>query len=100
VAWTPTLPAEPPTVPGWWHELSYNRLVARGRADRRAREQDKRRRQNHRRVERVDEALCLAESAGEARRHLRRQGIPYERSARVGLIEHSTHAGARVLSVR
>ena len=98
MAWTPPPPAPP--APGWWTELSYRRHVARGLADRRDREQDKRLRQLRRRVERVDEALCLAESAGEARRHLRRQGIPYERSARLGPIEHSTHAGARVLSVR
>jgi hypothetical protein len=103
MAWSPPPPDPPPA--GWWVELQYNRRVARGAAEIRAREQDKRRRQLRRRVERVDEALCLAESASEARRHLRQQGLPYElyekrRSDRLGPIEYGRYAGARVLSVR
>jgi hypothetical protein len=97
--WQSTLPAEPPIQPGWWVEWQYHRNVARGRADRRAREQDKRLRQVRRRVERIDESIVLAEGAAEARLHLRRQGLPFERSARLGPIEHSHHVG-QVLSVR
>jgi hypothetical protein len=101
----------PPPAPGWWVELSFNRWVAGVAAEMRAGEQDKRQRQLRRRVERVDEALCLAAGARDARRALRRQGLPYEsyeRSARLGPIEHSagrragpaTYTGASVLSVR
>jgi transposase len=50
-----------------------------------------------RRVEKLNETLCLAEGASEARRH--RQGIRHERSDRVGPIEHSAALG-RVLRVR
>lgn len=102
MAWPPpsTFPVEPPPVVGWWVELSYNRLVARGLADIRAREQEKRRRRNRRRVERIDEARCLMESASEVRRTLHRQGIPYEsRSAGPDEVEHFTRIG-RILSVR
>jgi hypothetical protein len=102
--WSSTFPVEPPPVVGGWTELSYNRVVARGAAEIRAREQDKRLRQLRRRVERIDEAICLAEGASEARRHVRQQGIPwtpYRRSTRRGRgpIEHSHHVG-QVLSVR
>jgi hypothetical protein len=99
MAWTPTIPAEPQSD-RWWHEWSYHRHVARGRADIRAREQEKRLRQLRRRVERVDEAILLAQSASETRQHLRKNGIPYERSDRLGPIEYGRYAGARVLSVR
>jgi hypothetical protein len=66
---------------------------------RRAAEQAKRLRQLRRRVERIDEQMVLALSASDARRTLRRQGIPYERSAPLGPIEHSRHVGP-ILSVR
>jgi hypothetical protein len=104
VAWTPTLPAEPPTVPGWWTELSFNRWVAGVAAEIRDREelaeQAKRQRRLRRRVERIDEQILLALSRDEARRHLRRHGVPYEsRSARPEEVEHFTRTG-RILSVR
>jgi hypothetical protein len=72
-------------------------VVARGRAERQAREQDKRLRRLRRRIEQVDEAIVLAEGASQARRHLRGQG--YERSDGLGRIEHAAALG-RVLSVR
>jgi hypothetical protein len=97
--WAP-LPPDPPSA-GWWTELSFNRWAAGVAAEVRAAEQAKRRRrQLRRRVERIDEQMVLAAGASDARRTLRRHGIPYERSARLGPIEHSAHAGARVLSVR
>jgi hypothetical protein len=98
MAWTPPPPAQP--VPGWWIELSFNRWAAGVAAEMRAGEQAKRQRQLRRRVERIDEQMVVAASASDARRTLRGQGIPYERSARLGPIEHSGHVGARVLSVR
>jgi hypothetical protein len=80
--WSSTFPVEPPPVVGGWTELSYNRLVARGAADIRAREQareqEKRLRQLRRRVERVDEAILLAQSRDEARRYLRQRGYRWE----------------------
>jgi hypothetical protein len=69
MAWTPTLPVEPPTVPGWWVELSYNRVVARGRADRQARERDRRRAEIARTVTRARELTCLAETSAESTAH-------------------------------
>lgn len=97
MAWTPPPPAQP--APGWWVELSFNRWVAGVAAEVRAAEQAKRQRQLRRRVERIDEQMCLAAGASEVRRHLRAQGIPYERSARPREIEYSRHAGP-VLGVR
>jgi hypothetical protein len=109
MAWSPPVPDSP--QPGWWVELHFNRTVAAVVAERRANEQAKRLRQLRRRVERVDEAIVLAQGAEEARRHLRRQGIPYyERSVRSRggdeaeswrdlPVEHSHHFG-RVLRVR
>jgi hypothetical protein len=98
MAWTPLPPTAPPV--GWWTELSFNRWVAGVAAEMRDAEQAKRLRQLRRKVERVDEQLVLAAGASDARRTLRRQGLPYgERSARLGPIEHSAAVG-RVLSVR
>jgi hypothetical protein len=100
--WVPTLPAEPPTVPGWWTELSFNRWVAGVAAEMRAAEelaeQAKRLRRLRRRVERVDEQMVLASGASDARRTASRHGIPYERSARLP-VEHSAEFG-RVLRLR
>jgi hypothetical protein len=109
MAWTPPVPDPPP--PGWWVELYFNRTVAAVVAERRANEQAKRLRQLRRRVERVNEAVVLAQGAEEARRHMRRQGIPYyERSMRSRggdeaeswrdlPVEHSAPVG-RILGVR
>jgi hypothetical protein len=81
MAWSPPPPAQP--APGWWVELSFNRWVAGVAAEMRdaeqAKRQAKRQRQLRRRVERIDEAILLAQSASNARRYLRGQGIPYER---------------------
>jgi hypothetical protein len=105
MAWSPPVPDSP--QPGWWVELHFNRTVAAVVAERRANEQAKRLRQLRRRVERIDEAIVLAQSASEARRYLRRQGFTYERSAGSrddaeswrGLpVEHSAAPG-RVLRV-
>jgi hypothetical protein len=90
--WSPTLPAEPRSD-RWWHDRWIYEQEAAVAADRRAAEQDKRRRQLRRRVERVDESTVLALSASDARRTFRKHGIPYERSARLGPIEHSRHGG-------
>jgi hypothetical protein len=109
MAWEPQ-PASQPR-PGRWVELEFDRWVAGVAAEVRAKEQARRLRQLRRRVERIDEQLCLAEGAEEARRHLRRQGFTYERSVRSrdgdlaeswrpGEVEHSHHAGSRILSVR
>jgi hypothetical protein len=98
MAWSPPPPPAQP-VPGWWIELSFDRWAAGVAAEMRAAEQVKRPRQLRRRVERIDEQLALAAGASAARRTLRRQAIPYERSARRGPIEHSRHVG-QILSVR
>jgi hypothetical protein len=110
--WQPQSPAQP--SPGWWTELEFDRWVAgiaaEVRAKRQAEEQAKRLRQLRRKVEQIDEAIVLAQSASEARRHLRRQGLTYERSVRSrddetdswgarGEVEHSAPLG-RILSVR
>jgi hypothetical protein len=101
VAWTSTLPPDP-IVASWWAandaRAAREAVVADGR---RAAEQAKRARQLRRRVERIDEAIVLALSASDARRNLRKQGLPwtpYERS-RLGPVEHSHHVG-QILSVR
>jgi hypothetical protein len=86
--WTSTLPDDP-IVASWWVEAETAR---EWETCRRAAEQDKRMRQLRRRVEKIDESIVLALSASDARRHLRRQGI-YERSDRLGPIEHSRHVG-------
>jgi hypothetical protein len=101
MAWPPppTIPVEPPIVPGWWTELSYRRTVDRGRAEIRAAEQAKRLRQLRRRVERVDELIVLAQGRAEARQHLRRRGIYERRSEEFGPLEFSPHYG-KVLRVR
>jgi hypothetical protein len=104
MAWSPPPPAQPP--PGWWVELQYNRAVDRGFAERQAVEQAKRLRRLRRRVERIDEQLCLAASASEARQHLLREGWPSELIQRRhgdswgarGEVEHA--APGRVLRVR
>jgi hypothetical protein len=102
MAWEPQPASHPP--PGWWVELEFDRWVAgvasEVRAKRQAEEQARRLRQLRRRVERVDEAVVLAFGAEEARRHRRRQGLPYERAGSGrSEVEHSAPIG-RVLSVR
>jgi hypothetical protein len=115
MAWIPPpIPAEPRSD-RWWRDRQVYELeaaVADARqAKKQAEGQVKRLRQLKRRVERVDEAILLAQSADEARRHLRSRGIHYEpRSERSrdgddGLeswrslpVEHSGHLG-RVLQV-
>jgi hypothetical protein len=100
MAWVATLPPDP-IVASWWAANDARAAREAATADaRRAAEQAKRVRQLRRRVERVDESIVLALSASEARRDLRQRGMPYERSARLGPIEHGRYAGARVLSVR
>jgi hypothetical protein len=100
VAWVATLPSDP-IVAYWWAANDARAAGEAAVADaRRTAEQAKRQRQLRRRVERIDEQIVLALSASDARRTLRRHGIPYERSARLGPIEHSAYAGARVLRVR
>jgi hypothetical protein len=99
MAWPPpsTFPVEPPPQPGWWVGLSYNRLVARGLAERRAREQDERWREIRRRIERLNEALCLMESAApayrvegvsKAARHLSRCGVESRSRSAGPEVEH------------
>jgi hypothetical protein len=113
--WAPR--PEPPPAPGWWVELEFDRWAAGIAADVReaeqANEQAKRLRQLRRRIEKLDEQMCLAEGASEAREHFRRRGIPYDERRSVprsrddflsaepwrGLpVEHSTNFG-RVLNV-
>jgi hypothetical protein len=110
--WAP--PPPKPEPPGWWTKLSFDRWVAGVAADLRDKERDKeqakRLRRLRRRVEKLNETLCLAEGASDARRHLRQQGT-YERSThgypgpdhgvearRAGEVEHGPPG--RVLRVR
>ena len=77
------LPSESPAL-GWWTELSRDRWIAGVAAKVRADKQDQRRRENRRRVQRVNEALALMENAApayrvegvsRAHRHLSRYGV-------------------------
>jgi hypothetical protein len=99
MAWQPQ-PASHPS-PGWWITHEFDQWVASVgaelRAKRQAEEQAKRLRQLRRRVERVDEQIVLAQSASEARRNLRRQGLPYERGSGRSEVEHGPIG--RILSV-
>jgi hypothetical protein len=102
MAWVP--PSADWPAAGWWTELEFDRWVAgvaaEVRAKKQAEKQARRLRQLRRRVERVDEAVVLAFGAEEARRHRRRQGLPYERAGSGrSEVEHSAPIG-RVLSVR
>jgi hypothetical protein len=100
VAWIATLPPDP-IVASWWAANDARAAREAAAVDgRRAAEQAKRARQLRRRVERIDESIVLALSASDSRRNLRRHGVPYERSDRLGPIEYGRYAGARVLSVR
>jgi len=98
--WVSQLPDDP-IVSRWWAANDARAAREAAVADsRRAAEQAKRLRQLRRSVERIDEQMVLALSASDARRTLRGHRVPYERSARLGPIEHSAYVGARVLSVR
>lgn len=72
MAWTPLPPDRPPA--GWWVEREDQRLLDAGLD--RARELKVR--QLRRQAERVAEACVIALGADEARRHVRRQGMPFE----------------------
>jgi hypothetical protein len=105
MAWThpTTLPVEPRSDRWWVDRWIYQQEAVVADA-RRAAEQAKRVRQLRRRVERIDEQILLAQSASDARRYRRQQGLPYEpyekrRSDRLGPIEYGRYAGARVLRV-
>jgi hypothetical protein len=94
--WEPQAATQPPA--GWWVEHEFRQWVAgvaaEIRAKRQAEEDAKRLRELRRRVERIDEAIVLAQGAAEARR------LTYERSGRSrGEVEHSAPLG-RVLRVR
>jgi hypothetical protein len=110
--WVSQLPADP-VVSHWWAandaRAAREAAVADARqAKKQAEEQVRRLRQLKRRIEKADEAILLAQSASEARRHPRRQlnrewsvrSRDHEaESWRPGEIEYSRHVG-RVLSVR
>jgi hypothetical protein len=102
MAWAPRPPDPEPS--GWWVELEFARWADGVAAELRARklgeEDAKRLRQLRRQVEKVDEQIVLAQGAAEARQHLRRQGLTYERAGSDRPeVEHSAPIG-RVLSVR
>jgi hypothetical protein len=67
MAWSAPPPAPP--APGWWVEWQYHWHVARGRADRQARERDRRRAEIARTVTRARELTCLAETSAESTAH-------------------------------
>jgi hypothetical protein len=82
-----TLPDDP-IVAGWWREQErrarWDVVADELRAVREAKARVRRLRQLRRRVERVNEMICLAENASKARRNLRSQGVPFDDWARTG----------------